>query len=135
MAKVCERCADPAERITPQLVAGQPFHPQTCARPSTTAMKTAAAAGFGTSAVAEHLMDRIQPGRDAVVETKFDGWRLSVHIIDSGGGERVVRHAPSPLQCPPRPGRMLCRLLFGLKHTCSLCAVTWCCAVTWPLLL
>lgn len=93
MAKVCQRCADPAERITPQLVAGQPFHPQTCARPSAAAMKTMHA-GFGAAAVAEHLMDRIQAGREAVVETKFDGWRLGVHITDAGGVQSV-RRAPA----------------------------------------
>eukprot|EP00892_Ulva_mutabilis_P006390 jgi/Ulvmu1/4122/UM019_0101.1 len=88
MARVCKRCIDPSVRITPQLAAGQPFHPQTCARPSPAAMK-AAHAGFGAAAVAEHLMSRIQVDQDAVVETKFDGWRLAVHIIDDGGTQSV----------------------------------------------
>lgn len=108
MAKVCLRCADPAERITPQLVAGQPFHPQTCARPSAAAMKTMHA-GFGAAAVAEHLMDRVQAGRDAVVETKFDGWRLGVHIADSDGVQSVRYARPTHV---PTLGQYDCPL-FG----------------------
>lgn len=100
MARVCKRCMDPNVRITPHLAAGQPFHPQTCARPSAAAVKTSHGS-FGAAAVAEHLMDRIQVDHDAVVETKFDGWRLSVHVVDDGGVQSVrcavLNHPSLPL--------------------------------------
>ena len=94
MSALCAACADPHENVVSSLVVGQVFHPQKARKVQTKTVAQQKSANNARATQAADTVDTVTkgyPGGTFVVECKFDGWRVAVHVGDI--------HDKGTLQC------------------------------------
>jgi hypothetical protein len=82
---VCERCANPDDLIMPTIQVGQKFHLQRALDPPgikrAKKQKNHSSQLCSAAAIVQRISEHY-PGGQFVVENKFDGWRICLHVPD-----------------------------------------------------
>jgi ATP-dependent DNA ligase len=109
LERLCEQCKDPKQRVIGRIEVGQKFHMQSSVPAGAQDAKRNAKKGkpgaSDTDAV-KWIIDQIHkryPRSRFLVECKFDGWRICLHVPDIAEMEtaRFASDLNSPISQPP----------------------------------